>query len=67
MNNHLHRSESRWAQLPKGGLVRAMINQYMGVAPSTLQVAYCLVILMDLFAMMKNLFLPLEHTTFLYF
>ena len=24
------------AQLPKGGLVRAMINQYMGVAPSTL-------------------------------
>ena len=31
-------------QLPKGGLVMghdmAMINQYMGVAPSTLQVVY---------------------------
>ena len=29
------------AQLPKGGLVfGAMINQYIGVAPSTFQVVY---------------------------
>ena len=28
------------AKPPKGGLVRGLINQYMGVAPSTFQVVY---------------------------
>ena len=40
-NHQLYHLESRWqlAQLPKGGeKYGAMMNQYMGVAPSTFQV-----------------------------